>query len=191
MNKTAETSIAINPLLAERWSPRSFDASAEINNTDLLGLLEAARWAPSASNNQPWRFAVGKRGDETFNALFGSLAGFNSAWTPRASALILLAIETVDAEGKPRRWAQYDAGLAASLLTVEAHTRNFHVHTMAGFDRDKVRAALGLNQTTEPLMILAIGKVAPAEQLEGPLLERETAPRQRLSIEEILLRPLP
>ncbi|MEY4348209.1 MAG: hypothetical protein RIS43_628 [Actinomycetota bacterium] len=190
MTKKARTQTEIHSLIAERWSPRSFDEDAIISDDDVLGLLEAARWAPSASNNQPWRFAVAKRGDELFGQLHDCLAGFNKAWTPRAAAMVLLAIETVDAEGKPRRWAHYDAGLAASLLTVEAHARGYHVHTMAGFDHDAVKAFLNLGDTVEPLTILAIGKIAPADQLEEVLHAREIADRQRLPLDDLLIRPL-
>jgi nitroreductase len=191
MSKKAQTQTEIHPLLAERWSPRSFDETAVISTEDIVGLLEAARWAPSASNNQPWRFAVAKRGDELFTNIHSTLMGFNKAWTPRAAALIVLAVDTVDAEGKPRKWALYDAGLAASLLTVEAHARGYHVHTMAGFDAEQAKTFLGAADTVQPIMVLAVGKLAPADQLEDALHQRELADRSRLSLDEILLQPLP
>lgn len=190
MQKKANTQTEIHPLIAERWSPRSFDENAVIATDDVVGLLEAARWAPSASNNQPWRFAIAKRGEEFFTEIHSTLMGFNKAWTPRAAALIVLAVETVDNEGKPRKWAFYDAGLAASLLTVEAHARGYHVHTMAGFNAEQMKNLLGTAETVQPIMVLAVGKLAPAEQLEDALHQREVADRSRLSLDEILLRPL-
>ena len=190
MKKTAHTQTEIHPLIAERWSPRSFDENAVISTDDVLGLLEAARWAPSASNTQPWRFAVACRGEQLFTEFHATLAGFNKAWTPRAAALVLLAAETIDAEGKPRKWALYDSGLAASLLTVEAHARGYHVHTMGGFNADEVRRILSLHENVQPLTMLAIGKLAPAEQLEEALHQREVAERQRLPLNDLLLKPL-
>jgi nitroreductase len=112
--KTAVTRVPVHPLLAERWSPRSFDTAAELTDRQLCALLEAARWAPSAGNSQPWRFLVARRGTAEFGRLFGTLKPGNQAWAGRASALILVAAETTDPAGRPRPWALYDTGQAAS-----------------------------------------------------------------------------
>jgi nitroreductase len=98
----AETAVPVNEVIAIRRSPRSLDESAAISDTDLLGILEAARWAPSAFNGQPWRFFVGKRGDATFNQILASLVEFNQSWAKNAAALILVAAQpTVTAAPSP------------------------------------------------------------------------------------------
>jgi nitroreductase len=96
---TAETSTPINSLIAERRSPRSLNASAEISDVDLRASLEAARWAPSAFNGQPWRFFVGRRGDATFTQILSSLGEFNQMWAKNASALILVAGKDTKSDG--------------------------------------------------------------------------------------------
>ena len=91
--KKPETAVEIHPLIAERWSPRSFDDTAQISDGDILAMLEAARWAPSANNSQPWRFAVVRREDADFADVIDALAGFNKEWAPRASAFIIVGAE--------------------------------------------------------------------------------------------------
>ncbi|MDQ3611496.1 MAG: nitroreductase family protein, partial [Actinomycetota bacterium] len=106
--KTAETAVPVHPLLAERWSPRGFSASHELADTDVTALLEAARWAPSSNNTQPWRFLVARRGEQDFEALAGLLSAGNRGWAPQASALVLVAAQTADETGRRRPWALYD-----------------------------------------------------------------------------------
>ena len=110
----AETSIPVNEIIATRRSPRSLDASATISNEDLTAILEAARWAPSAFNGQPWRFFVGKRGDEVFNQILSSLGEFNQMWARNASALILVASKTVKGDSSLHADYQYDCGLSVA-----------------------------------------------------------------------------
>ena len=112
--KPATTSAAIHPLLASRWSPRSFDVDHQLSDDNLVGLLEAARWAPSAANWQPARFLVGRRGDETFAAIASTLAGNNAAWAPDASALIVAVAATVNPAGETNAFASYDVGQAVA-----------------------------------------------------------------------------
>ena len=90
MRKKADSSVEMHPILAERWSPRSFNGDVEISIADLTGILEAARWAPSSMNSQPWRFVVARRGDHRFAQLIDSMGGFNKVWSPKASALVLV-----------------------------------------------------------------------------------------------------
>src|SRR3954454_8621468 len=119
MRKTATTTVPVHPLLAERWSPRGFDQAHELADDRLTALLEAARWAPSASNSQPWRFLVARRGEVAFEALHQTLSGNNAIWADHASALIMAAAETVDENGKPRAWALYDTGQAVAHLSIQ------------------------------------------------------------------------
>lgn len=188
MKKTADTSVELHPVIAERWSPRAYDADATISDVDIAAFLEAARWAPSAMNGQPWRFIIARRGDEHFQRLQNSLSGFNQVWAPSASLFIVVTTKTVQDDGQPRSTAMYDAGLAAGLMTVEAHHRGFVVHQIGGFDRDMVKQEFELDSTIAPIVILAIGTQAPISSITNEAVKaREEAPRERLPLSELVL----
>lgn len=192
MLKPADTSVTISPLIANRWSPRSFDAAAEISDTDIAAILEAGRWSPSTGNQQPWRFIVAKRGDSIFENLTKHLAGFNATWAPSASAFILVVAVTTNADGSVRPYALYDAGLASAFMTMEANDRGIAVHPIAGFNRDDIKTEFGLPDNFSQIAILVIGKQSPAESLTNPvLIEREKAPRARLPLSDIVIAGLP
>jgi nitroreductase len=183
VRKTAHTAVPLHPLLAERWSPRAFDATREVDDAALAALLEAARWAPSAMNSQPWRFVVGRRGDETFKRLLDTLLRGNQVWAHAAGVLVLAVAETTDAEGGTRRHAAYDTGQAVAHLTVQAQALGLATHQMAGFDADHARAVLDLPAGCEPVTAVAVGHRTDASALPETLADRERAPRER--------RPLP
>jgi len=186
MFKPAESSVTLSPLIANRWSPRSFDAVAEISDTDIAAILEAGRWSPSTNNQQPWRFIVARRGDSHFENLTKNFAGFNAAWAP--SALVLVAAVTTNDDGSARPFALYDAGLASAFMTMEANHRGIAVHPIAGYDREQVKAEYSLPDNYLQTAILVLGTQAPAERLEdAALLEREKAPRVRLPLSEIVI----
>lgn len=187
----AKTSTPVNEIIANRRSPRSFDAAAEISNEDLIAILEAARWAPSAFNGQPWRFFVGKRGDELFSQILSSLGEFNQMWAKNASALVLVASTTVKADGSIHHDYQYDCGLAVAQLSIEAHDRGLIVHQMTGFDRNKAKVAVGMSEELVAVVVAAVGTQDAPEKLSGPMLERELAPRERLPLETIVVKGLP
>src|SRR5438067_2324278 len=104
-SRNATTEVPLHPLFAQRWSPRAFDADHAVPEAAVTALLEAARWAPSANNTQPWRFVVAHRGDRDFAALLGVLAGGNQVWAKNASVLILVAAQTTDETGAARSHA--------------------------------------------------------------------------------------
>jgi nitroreductase len=185
--RNADTSVPLVDLLDERWSPRSFDPQAALTDEQLTALLEAARWAPSASNMQPRRFVVGRRGTETFETILANLMGFNTAWAGSAAALVVAIAETATEEGEPRTWAQYDLGLAVSALSVQAHAEGLHTHQMAGIEVDGLRAAFDLPERLLPVTVTAVGVVAEAHLLPEQLAERETLPRTRLPLDELVL----
>lgn len=191
MSKSANTSVPILPLLAERWSPRSFDQSATMSDEQLIKLLEAARWSPSGSNMQPWRFIVARRGEPEFDVIVGLLAGFNAVWAPHASALLVGLHEINDVNGKLRMSAQFDLGLAIANLQTQAQADGWHTHPIGGFNRDATAAAFELDSNLKPTIVLAIGRLAAADLLSEELATRENAPRTRLSLDEIVLRGLP
>src|SRR5258705_8038077 len=190
MRKTASTTVPVHPLLAERWSPRGFDRAHEIGDEALSALLEAARWAPSAGNSQPWRFLVTRRGEPAHDRLYAALAPGNQTWAGAASALILVAARTAGDDGRPQPWALYDTGQAVAALVTQAQADGLSVHQMGGFDTGAVRAELGLGQDLTPVVVLAVGHHDTEAGLPGPLAAREGAPRTRLPLSDLLL-PVP
>ena len=187
MRKTASTTVPVHPLLAERWSPRGFDRAHELGDDSLTALLEAARWAPSAQNSQPWRFLVTRRGDQAHDRLFAALARGNQAWAGAASALVLVAARTADDEGRPQSHALYDTGQAVAALVTQAQAEGLSVHQMAGFDAAAVRAGFGLDDSLTPVVVLAIGRRDGTADLPEPLAAREAAPRTRHPLTDLLL----
>ncbi|CAB4699534.1 unannotated protein [freshwater metagenome] len=187
----AKTAVEIHEVLANRRSPRSLDSTALLANQDLIAILEAARWAPSANNGQPWRFFVGTRSDEVFGQILDSLASFNQGWAHRSSALILVAGVHSREDGTPNKGFLYDCGLAVAQMVVETHHRGFVAHQMTGFDAVKAAENLNIDASLTPVAVIAIGKQAPADLLQGAMLERETAPRERKSLHDIVLKGLP
>ena len=187
MRKTASTTVPVHPLLAERWSPRGFDRGHEIGDDHVAALLEAARWAPSASNSQPWRFLVTRRGEQAHGRLFAALYPGNQAWAGSASALILVAARTASDDGTPQPWALYDTGAAVASLVTQAQAHGLAVHQIGGFAGDAVRADFGLDQALTPVVVLAVGRSDPDAELPGHLAARETAPRTRHPLSDLLL----
>ena len=188
MRKSVESSVELHPVLAERWSPRAYDPDAVIPESDVTAFLEAARWAPSANNAQPWRFIIARRGDAHFQILEKTLMGFNQQWAPNASIFVVVSALTTSKDGKPHTTAMYDAGLSAGLLTVEAHHRGYVVHQIGGFDRDAVKKEFNLDEEIAPIVILAIGKQAASDSLANEELKtRELAPRTRLPLSDLVL----
>jgi nitroreductase len=186
MNKRADTSVSLHPLIAERWSPRAFDNNALIPGEDLAAIFEAARWAPSAFNAQPWKFVIGLRGDEKFTEISSVLSDFNKQWAPFASALVLVNALTLREDGKTNPTALYDTGLSVSLLTVEANHRGYDVHQMSGFDNAAAKSKFALDDGAEPVACLAIGKRTSPDSLSDEIKAREIAPRTRKSLSEIV-----
>ncbi len=185
--RTADTAVPVHPLLAERWSPRGFDRTHQISEDSLTAVLEAARWAPSAANSQPWRFLVTRRGDEEHSRLFAALAPGNQAWAGAASVLILVAARTAGNEGQAQPWALYDTGLAVAALVTQAQAEGLAVHQMGGFDTGAVRAEFGLDGSLTPVVVIAVGQPDADADLPAPLAAREAAPRTRHPVSDLLL----
>ena len=186
-SRLADTSAPVIDHIAERWSPRAFDTDFTLEEGALRGIFEAARWAPSASNTQPWRFVIARRGSEAFGKITANLMGFNQAWAGSASALVVNIAETQTADGNPQPWAVYDLGQAVAYLSLQAQSEGLHLHQMGGFDADAIAAAFGLDERHSVISVTAIGRLGAPEQLPEPLAERETAPRTRLAVEELVL----
>lgn len=177
---------AIHDLIRLRWSPRSF-ADRPVERHVVKTLLEAARWAASCYNTQPWRYIVAFQEDaEAFNRLLGCLVEVNQPWAKRAPVLLLSLARTLhDHNGQPNRWAWHDVGAANAQLTAQATAMGLVVHPMAGYDPNTVSARYTLEPIFEPVTLLALGYPGSPDLLDGPLREREIAPRQRKPLEEI------
>lgn len=184
------TSTDIHPLLAGRVSTRAFDHTEELDAERVARLLEAARWAPSASNTQPWRFLPALRGSLAHATLLDVLAEGNRLWAADAAALVLVAARTVDAEGRGLPWAVYDTGQAVAHLVTQAEAEGLATHQMGGFDADAARSAFGLGDELTPLVVVAVGSRTAPHRLPDFLVQREHAPRHRLDPAELLL-PVP
>jgi nitroreductase len=190
MSKTPETSAPLTPLLASRWSPRSYDKTYQISDQELLSILEAGRWAPSANNLQPWRFSVAKRGTELHEKVVAGLTGFNQAWAPDAAALIVISIRRSDA-GESIKGNFYDAGLAVAQMSIQAQALDLYTHQMGGILRDELHKSLELPADLEVAVVITVGKKDVPEKFEGEALAREIAPRTRLDLSEIVLHGKP
>jgi nitroreductase len=186
MRKPAVTAYPIDGLLAERWSPRAF-AETPITDAEIGALLEAARWAASCYNDQPWRFVVGRRGaGDGWQRLFDTLTPGNRAWCARVPVLMLsVAVGAFRHNGAANRHAQHDVGMASAQLALQASSMGLAVHLMAGFDRERAREALAIPDGCEPMAMIALGRPDLPDVLPEPLRARELAPRQRLGLDEI------
>ena len=147
----------------------------------------SARWAPSANNSQPWRFLVGRRGDDTFTTVVDLLAPFNQTWARSASALVVAVAQTTDETGRARPWALYDTGQSVAAMTTQAQVEGLSVHQMGGFDADGVRHRFDLTDDLTAVVVVAVGKHDPHADLPEPLAARETAPRTREPLAALLL----
>lgn len=187
LDRSAPTSVPVLDVLAARWSPRAFDPSSPIDEDKLAAALEAARWAPSASNTQPWRFIVARRGTDLHAAIEGALMGFNREWAGSAQVLIAAFAEQADADGNPRPWAQYDLGQAVAHLSVQAHADGLFVHQMGGIERDALQALPGVEDRFAPVSVIALGELGDATALSEKLQQREAAPRVRRPLAETVI----
>ncbi|MBU3642689.1 MAG: oxidoreductase [Candidatus Nanopelagicaceae bacterium] len=185
--KKAPTDFDLHPLINNRWSPRAFDISDEISKNDLHAILEAARLAPSAFNEQPWRFIFGKRGEETFNQILNGLGEFNQTWARNSSALLLVAGTKQRSNGDPHPSYQYDLGLAVSQGTFEAHHRGYVTHQMTGFNHDVMCQTFDLT-TFEPVVVIAIGRQADSDILPAQMAEREKAQPNRKPLTDLIIK---
>jgi nitroreductase len=163
----------INSLILSRWSPRSMTGE-ELDEQDIMPLFEAARWAPSSFNNQPWRFIYAKRDTGHWDRLFNLLVDTNKLWAKNAALLVVvISRKNFEFNEKPARTHQFDAGSAWQNLALEAHSRGIVAHGMQGFDYEKARVDLGIPVDFEVMAMIAIGKKAPKENLPAELQDKE------------------
>jgi nitroreductase len=179
-SKKASPSVPIHELLAERWSPYSFSARA-VSVADLKALFEAARWAASSYNEQPWSYFVATKANaDEHERLLSCLVPANREWAKAAPVLVLGVVSRTFAKnGKDNRAAVHDLGLASANLVIEATSRGLSVHQMIGLLPDRARELYHLPEQAEAWTAMAIGYKASADELPESLRERDLAPRQR------------
>lgn len=187
MEKPAETDVPIHEVLARRWSPRAF-AERAIDPGVLRSLLEAARWAPSSSNEQPWRFLVATKADAVaYDRLLACVLEGNRKWAFRAPVLILSVTRLAfEGEGKPNRHAFHDAGMALENLLLQATALGLAAHPMAGFDIEKAREDLQIPSGYEPVTMVAVGYPGDLSLLPEYLQQRERQPRERKPLTDLV-----
>ena len=188
MHNPAKTDYPVHDLIQNRWSPRAFSDNP-VSPETLRSLFEAARWAPSSSNEQPWAFIVGTKDDlETHSKILSTLVEFNQGWAKHAPVLAIAVSQLEFARNKtPNRNAFYDTGAAVAHLTAEATSRGLFVHQMAGFDPQKAIEVFHIPKGWEPIAVFAIGYPGDPNALPDKLRERELAPRSRKPISEFVM----
>ncbi len=174
----------IDPIFLTRWSPRAMDGSA-LDAATLAPLFEAARWSPSSSNKQPWRFVYALRGTEEFHALYDLLAEGNRVWCAQAGALVAVCSVAADERGTPSPSHAFDAGAAWMAMALQGARMNLVVHAMGGFDRARAPGVLGLPHTCEVHCLVAVGRQGDPAQLPEPLRARETPSGRRPVVESV------
>lgn len=188
MEKPAPVEYPVQDIIKNRWSPRAF-ANKPVSPEVLRSLFEAARWAPSSSNEQPWAYIVATKDDpENFEKSLGALIEFNAGWAKNAAVLVIAVAELAFARNNaPNRNAQYDVGAASMQLSLEATARGLVVHQMAGFDPETAKESYDIPQGWEPIAAMAIGYPGDASSLPEPYQSRENAPRSRKPIREFVM----
>lgn len=183
--KEARTEHDVHPLIKQRFSPRAFTADT-LTDQELLTLFEAASWAPSSMNEQPWRFRYAHRGSAGFEALRATFSAGNQPWAPNAAAIVAISAVTHHARnGAPNATWQFDTGLAVGNMLIQATSMGLYGHILGGFDHDAAIEQLGLDTGNEAIIAtLVLGRLGSAESLPEPYLTRERTPRSRKPVSE-------
>lgn len=184
--KKPDTQAPLTDLLAKRWSPRAF-ADTPIPQDVLVSLLEAARWSPSSSNEQPWRFIVGQKGNPTHNKLVDVLMEGNQSWAKHAPVLLLaVARMTREKSCNPNGHAWHDVGASLAHLTIQAAAHDIYVHQMGGYVADKATETFNIPEPFQPVTAVALGYLGDVDALDDATKERELAKRNRKPLSELV-----
>lgn len=188
IEKPAKTQQPIHKVLAQRWSGRAFDTTA-LSREQIISLMEAARWAPSCFNDQPWRYLVWDKNSNPglWEKAFSCLVGGNQSWVVDAPLLLAACAdsESTKKPGQPNRWGQHDTGAASTCICLQASTMGLMAHQMGGFDSEKLRSAFNIPSRFTPMAMIAVGHpVNNLDHLDEDQRNRELAPRERNSLDE-------
>ncbi len=187
MEKPIDSALQLHPLIVRRWSPRAF-SSITVEKEKLHRIFEAARWAPSCFNEQPWRFLLGVKGEgSTYDRIFSCLAEGNKSWCKNVPVLVALCAKTTFTHNnKPNNWHVYDLGQAAAFITLQAMAEDLFVHQMAGFDANKLKSEFNIPEDFTPVTVMAIGYPGDVSNLPPDLQKNERAPRERHSLSRLV-----
>ncbi len=184
MQKIAITSHPIHDLIARRWSPRAFEDRL-IDQDEINSLIEAARWSPSAVNEQPWRFIYAHRGEHAFDLILNTFTDSNKVWAASAPLLMLTLVKKTYSNGNPNRSAHHDVGLAVANLSLQATHLRIGVHQIGGFSPAKAAESFNIPSDYEVVTGLVLGYFGSPDSLPDHLRERELATRKRKELHEI------
>lgn len=187
MQKSSECESPVLDVIRDRRSRRAYD-STPISEDIIRSLFEAARWAPSSVNEQPWLYIYAHKGQELWSAIFESLNDANKIWAESAPLLVAsLTRNRFLRNDRPNTSARYDLGAANAFLSLQATHHGLNVHQMGGFNTDKLREALSVPEDFDPVVVMAVGFPASADILPEPLKLRELAPRERYLQKEFVM----
>ena len=186
MSETNKVGHDIHPLLMKRWSPKAF-SSKMLSKEQIESLFEAARWAPSSFNEQPWAFIIASKQDDSYDALFDCLNENNKKWAVTAPLIgISLAKKFFDLNGRPNRHYMHDVGLAMAELATQATYMGICIHQMAGFFPGKVLEYFNVPDDYEPVAMFAIGYPGNKDDLPEGVIPKDKDMRTRKEIEEFV-----
>jgi len=186
MENPTQNQFTIYPLIRSRWSPRAF-SEKPVEKEKLQSLFEAARWAPSSMNEQPWRFIVGQKGGETWNKIHESLVEFNQKWAMQAPVLIVnLGKKTFTYKGRENVTYEYDTGQSVAFMLIEAVNQGLVTHQMGGFHVEKLIELLAIPEDFKPISITAIGYQGNPDSLPEDLYKSEFRVRERHSLDDLV-----
>lgn len=186
-DKTIDTQVPLQELLAKRWSGVAYDPERDIDPQDVMSLAEAARWAPSCFGDQPWRFLFchKSRTPEAWDKAFNCLLEGNKPWNANVPLLILTCHDTQFVKnGKPNAYGAYDSGAAAMSICIQATQLGLMTHQMAGFNAETAREVFGIPERYIPKAMMAVGYQLPEDKIPEQFRERELAPRNRRPLGE-------
>jgi nitroreductase len=185
MIKEAKTTYPVQDIIAKRWSARAF-SDQPITKEEVLTLIEAASWAPSSINEQPWSYLYSFNGTEGFKKMWELLSSGNQPWVKNASVLIMCtASKTFSKNGDFNRHYMHDVGMANANLVMQATSMGIYCHILGGYDRVRTDDAFGITEDKEVVCFISLGYLGDQEKLEEPFKTREVTPRSRKSIDEI------
>ena len=195
MENPASTAYPVIPVIANRWSPRAFDPKRLVDPQTVGSLFEAARWAPSSGNEQPWRYIVGLNFNDAHRAVLGCLAEGNRLWAANAP-LLFVAVSKTTRNDRPNPHFAHDVGASLENLFLQAIDLGLHCHYMAGFSADKVRQTFGVPDGFEPVTAGAVGYLGDISLLPDELKQQEQRKRERKPFSEFVFtgaweQPLP
>ncbi|MBI9033487.1 MAG: nitroreductase family protein [Bacteroidales bacterium] len=185
MNKDANSRYNLTPLLKQRWSPRAF-SNQMVEKEKIQALFEAARWTPSSSNQQPWRFIIGFKGDPTYEKIMDSLVEFNQLWAQTAPVLIVSIGKLTNNKGEHNNSSCYDVGQAVAHMTVQATSMGLYVHQMGGFSADSILQSFEIPEQHMVQTLFTVGYIGDPEVLHPNLKKMEYAQRDRIDFDEFV-----